>query len=243
MTVGQGVAVTGEAFFKWLYRILAIVALGVFAMVGLLLTRFFFEESSWARRSTVEVVQDGGGDTKKPPLKLRFGDLETIRGTGTTMLKVYASRSSHKRGSLSSGYGGNEMRNVVFLDPGYGQARWLFADNDGMVGEVKRLCVCPEDRNDPVIALYVESTKADSNGDGALDADDKSVPALVRPDGRGYAELSKPVDRVLDNELSSDGAYLGLLVEDGGKLLYRRYAIATFRPVSEQRVTEIKAPD
>ena len=229
-------------FFKWLYRILAIAALGASLAVCVLVARIFFLESPWARRSTVEVVQ-GGDEAHKPAVRLWFGDLESIRGNGTAMLKVYASPSSGTRGSLSSGYGGDRIRNVVFLDPGYGQARWLFADNDGWVGEVSKLCACPQDRNDPVIAIYVQSTRADSNRDGVLDQDDKTVPALVRPDGRGYAELSKPVDRVLDNDLSSDGAYLGLLVEDGGKLLYRRYAIATFKPVSEQLVTEIKAPD
>ena len=223
-------------FFRWLYRLLALGALGLLQVIAYVIMAGELSSRRWQHRNTV-AVQQPTADGRKKVEELRFGDLELIRGSAIRMIKVESEVDRGKRLGLSSGgYGWNfRTRNLVFVQPGSGPARWLFKDNGQYLGEVDQLCVCRDGAKGPALALYFEIAR----GDGT-DRPDSVSPAATRADGSGYTVLGKPVARVLDKDVSEDGKTLGLLVEDQGKLVYRRFSLETFAPLQEQLVTQLQ---
>lgn len=223
-------------FFRWLYRLLALGALGLLLAIAYAIVAGELSSRRWQHRNTV-AVQQPTADGREKVEELRFGDLQVIRGSAVRLIKVESEVDRGKRLGLSSGgYGWNfRTRNLVFVQPGSGHARWLFKDNDQYLGDVDQLCVCREDTKGPVLALYFEIARGDGSG-----RPDSVSPAATRADGTGYAVLGKPVARVLDKDVSEDGKTLGILVEDQGKLLYRQFSLETFLPLSEQLVTQLQ---
>ncbi|MEO5596544.1 MAG: hypothetical protein ABIQ97_05305 [Lysobacteraceae bacterium] len=170
---------------------------------------------------------------------LHFSSLTTIAGSSNSYVEV-STGSSLPGKTLSSGsYAPEVLRNLVFLDGSYGHARWLFENNDNVLQKVDKLYESG-DVTKSVVAIYLEVTRGDSNKDGSVDEDDAQIPAMTHVDGSGFTELSAPVDRILQQSVSADGKRVGLLEQDGNKLLYREYAVDTFAKVAEQTVTEIK---
>lgn len=106
-------------FFRWLYRLLAVgslclllVVVYVFVLSELAIRRLQSRDTVMVQKTTV--------DGRKKEEELRFGDLETIRGSSTRLIKV---ESQTERGVLrgsSGGYGWTfRTRNLVFLPPGW----------------------------------------------------------------------------------------------------------------------------
>ena len=86
------------------------------------------------------------------------------------------------------------LRNLLFLSGDPVQPRWLFNDADQMLARAEPLCAkgsadyfeaCPQAEK-RTLAVYLEVIAKDSNRNGALDHEDRAVPALVRTDGTGY---------------------------------------------------------
>lgn len=224
-------------FFRWLYRLLALGALGLLLVIAYVIVAGEFSSRRWQHRNTV-AVQQPTADGQKKVEELRFGDLQPIRGSEVRLVKVESEVERGKRLGLSSGgYGWNfRTRNLVFVQPGNSSpARWLFKDNGQYLGDVDQLCVCKDGAEGPTLALYFEIAKGDGSGHP-----DGVSPAVTHADGSGYATLGKPVARVLDKDVSEDGKTLGLLVEDQGKLVYRQFSLETFAPLQEQLVTQLQ---
>jgi hypothetical protein len=223
-------------FFRWLYRLLALGALGLLLVIAYVIVAGELSSRRWQHRNTV-AVQQPTADGRKKVEELRFGDLQLIRGSAVRLIKVESEVERGKRLGLSSGgYGWNfRTRNLVFVQPGSGPARWLFKDNGQYLGDVDQLCVCRDGTKGPVLALYFEIAQGDGSG-----RPDGVIPAVTHADGSGYAVLGKPVARVLDKDVSEDGKTLGLLVEDQGKLVYRQFSLETFAPLQEQLVTQLQ---
>lgn len=232
----------GNGFFKWLYRALAIVALCVLLAIGYAVVTLAYQQSRWKQRSAVTVVPPGDA-AREQKVQLRFSGLESIAGTTTSLLQVETASTGSKAGLSSGGGYDGSLRNLIFLDGGKTAARWLFPGNAQLLSRLQKLCLCETDRQAPVLALYVEVRASDTNGDGTIDEDDDVVPAMMRPDGRGYTTLSTPVDRIIDSSLSATGDSLEVLVQDGSRLSFRRYAIPGFAEVANQLVTDIDAAD
>ncbi len=223
-------------FFRWLYRLLALGALGLLLVIAYVIIAGELSSRRWQHRNTV-TVQQPTADGQKKVEELRFGGLEVIHGSTIRLIKVESEVERGKRLGLSSGgYGWNfRTRNLVFVEPGSGPARWLFKDNDQYLSDIDQLCICKDGTKDPTLALYFEIAKGDGSG-----RPDSVSPAVTHADGSGYAVLGKPVTRVLDKDVSEDGKTLGLLVEDQGKLLYRQFSLETFAPLREQLVTQLQ---
>jgi hypothetical protein len=223
-------------FFRWLYRLLALGALGLLLVIAYAIVAGELSSRRWQHRNTV-AVQQPTADGRKRVEELRFGDLQPIRGSAIRLIKVESEVERGKRLGLSSGgYGWNfRTRNLVFLPPGGGAGHWLFKDNDQYLGDIDQLCICKDGTKGPTLALYFEIAQGDGSG-----RPDGVNPAATHADGSGYAVLGKPVTRVLDKDVSEDGKTLGLLVEDQGKLLYRQFSLETFAPLQEQLVTQLQ---
>lgn len=228
-----------KRYFKWLYRLLAVCGLGAVVLVGLFVLSLVWQQNRWFNRQAVQVAPEGGG--KPAAENLRFSELEDIRGSRSSMLHVEAAQGG-RSGSFSSGGYGGQLRNLVFLDGTKTSARWLFPRNTQLLSSVQKLCACDGDERGPVVAIYVAVRRVDSNDNGRIDDEDRVVPALMRPDGRGYRELSAAVDRIIDSSVSGDGMVLSILVQNGNALRFRQYAIPGFDQVADQLVTKIVSP-
>ena len=228
-----------NSFFRWLYRLLAIAALGLVLLIAFVGYQMYAGSAGWRNRNVVDVAKPVA-DGKSVVEKLRFTDLETIAGTGIRMVRVETD-SENRSGSLSSGPGWSPTRNVVFIDAGFGKARWLFADNNSSIDGISKLCTCtPTDSDDkPVVAIYLQVRNRDTNSDGYIDGDDQVVPALVKPDGTDYKPLMAPVDEVLDTVTTEDGNGIGILVNSGNSLLYREYSVADRVLRAERVITRV----
>lgn len=224
-------------FFRWLYRLLAIGGLCLLLAIGYVLIAGQLSSRRWQGRDAV-AVQQPAADGQQQTQLLRFGDLQSIQGSSMQLLKVESEEDRDKRAGFSSGGYGHEFRtrNLVFLSPGGGAARWLFKDNDHYLGEIDQLCTCVDDKKSATLALYLEVAQGEEDARRPASV----APALTRTDGTGYTTLGGPVSRVLDKTVSADGRILGLLVEDQGKLLYRQFSLETFAPLSEQLVTQLQ---
>ena len=225
-----------NAFFRWIYRLLAIGGLCLLLAIAYMIIAGELSSRRWQHHNTV-AVQQPTADGQQKVEELRFGDMTVIRGSAVRLIKVESEVDRGKRLGLSSGgYGWNfRTRNLVFLPPGTGPARWLFKKNDQYLSDVDQLCVCTDDLKGPVLALYFEVAQGEESG-----RPESVSPAVTHADGSGYATLGKPVARVLDKDVSEDGKTLGILVEDQGRLLYRQFSLETFAPLSEQLVTALQ---
>jgi hypothetical protein len=222
--------------FRWLYRLLAVAGLGMLLVVAYVIVAGEVSSRRWQQRNTV-AVQKPTADGKQVVEALRFGQLESIRGSSMRFVKVESQVDRGARLGLSSGgYGWNfRTRNLVFLPADGGAAHWLFKDNEQYLGDIEQLCVCGDGVKGPALALYFEIAQGDGAG-----RPEAIIPAVARIDGNGHATLGNPVARVLGTDVSPDGSTLGLLVEDNGKLLYRKFSMQTFVPLSEQLVTQLQ---
>ena len=97
---------------------------------------------------------------------------------------------------------------------------------------------CNEGSRGPTQAVYLTLRRSDSNGDGELDDKDVATFAFVRPDGSGYTELAGAGIRVLERRIR--GGAIGLLVQTGSRVSYRRYAIADFKQLSDTAVADLR---
>ena len=225
-------------FFQWLYRILALAALGLIGFLAWEMVSLSFETSRWRNHDAVDVPQVAHGQPVAQ--RLHFSNLTTIKGTSNMFVEVRTEFSSDSRKGFSSGGSGpGPLRNLVFLSGGYGRAHWLLDRNDQILRDVVQLHES-NDESKPVVAIFLELIRDDTNKDGALDEDDASIPTMTRTDGSGLTELPGHADRILEQSVNADGKRIGLLEQDGDKLLYREYAVDSFAKVSEQMVTEIK---
>lgn len=225
-----------NAFFRWVYRLLALMALLGGVALALVVIGGWWSSSKWRERQSVEVTVQG--EAGKPVKRqFRFYGLQSLRGTDTSLLRVGEFVGSSR--VMGSGYGADKYdRNLVFLR-GDRKATWLFARNNQTIRDVFELCRCEPEENARVIALYLEVVNADTNRDGETNEADLAIPALVRADGTGYTVLLDRPVRLLGRELSTDGAALDVLYESNGQLIHRRYAMADFGMRSEQVLTSL----
>lgn len=231
-----GVVSDQSVFFRWVYRLLAVGGLLMLLAIAYVWVQSSLAGKRWRARNTVEVAQQGAdGRAKKE--RLRFDQLKVIRGTDVKLLEIEAEMDDSGRGLSSGSYGPDyRTRNLIFLEPGNGNVRWLFDANEQLIRKTEMLSVDSDDHPGPVLAIYLEVEKglhAES------EVEREVVPALVQTNGSGYVELGKPVSRVLDQSVNADGKTLGLLLEDQNKLLYREYSLESFSQTSEKLITRL----
>lgn len=252
-------------FFLWIFRIAGTLVLGLLLLLLFFMAWGWWESRQRGQRDIDEMVtvEEKTADGRVRQVSLQFGDVRELSGTGRHVLAVEAKdNDGDDRIGLSSGssYTPNETRNLVFLDGDYANARWLFPDNDALIVEQDWLVQCPDagaaepthagaaytssDRpcadkaKGLVRAIFLSVRRKDNNGNGRIDERDAQILALVRPDGTGYVELAgTPTQRVLEHELR--GESIGLLVQSGSRLAYRRYAIGDFKLASETPVADL----
>lgn len=223
-------------FFRWVFRLAGLALLALLLFLAYVAGSEVWHQLRRGAAPKIKIEQtDADGRTRE--LNLRFGSLHAIPGTDAHLLELESDADDGK--DFSSGSGGSETRNLIFFDAGYGQARWLFANNDSVIGDWSLLRY--PDEETPVRAIFLLVHASDSDSDGRIGAADAGTPALLHADGRGYTRLSAPVERVLDSEVDPVADQLGLLIQNQGKIHYRRYRLQDFKLVSDRQLADLRA--
>lgn len=209
--------------------------------VGLMLLAFF-ETSSWERRDTVVVTEENGNRERE----FFVGSLVTVQGHDVQYVEL---ESRDHGGKFSSGGYGSQTRNLLFLRGNEMQATWLFEGNgqmirthhalakDGINGESD--CDGARNGTQPVLALYYEVVRGNADDSGEFEESAPASIALSRPDGSGYRELEPGVRRVIQKQVLDDGATLSLLLQDGPRLVLKRYSLRSFDKISEREIATL----
>lgn len=132
-----------ERFFLLVNRLNSLLLLLVLLGAAVAIAWMSAENSHWRRRGAIEVAatEPATGNS----VLMAFERAEVITGSQTLMLRL---TSSHKSAGFSSGGGGSETRNVLFLAGADKAPHWLFADQRHLVLTLAQLRedAAPEDR-------------------------------------------------------------------------------------------------
>ena len=255
-------------FFLWIFRVAGVLVLGLLLLLAYFLITGWWESRERRERRNEDVVkvEQKAPDGRSKHLALQFGDIEALPGTERMLLPVEVqSDGEGSKFSSGSGYEQPQTRNLIFLDASFAQPHWLYPNNEQVIvsHDPMRACVgkdpaasaaeaeaesaaavaiadspCNEGSRGPTQAVYLTLRRSDSNGDGELDDKDVATFAFVRPDGSGYTELAGAGIRVLDRRIR--GGAIGVLVQTGSRVSYRRYAIADFKQLSDTAVADLR---
>lgn len=220
-------------FFITISRINSILILLV--VIGALISIIVLNiaSSSWGNRNTVQVHDEKSKET----IDLRLGSLEDMKGHDIQTVNLLSDNPGR---GFSSGYGGAEIRNVLFLSGEDLKAKWLYETNTFLIN-----CFCKlQEANKyngeaPVLATYVSVVKDDTNHDGELSSKDGITLALTKPDGSKYTEVDKEISKILDSTVSDNGDSVMFLLHIGNSVVAKKYSLSTFNLVSEREISEI----
>lgn len=159
--------------------------------------------------------------------------LESILGANTQMIRLTTEGKSEK---FSSGGNDNQIRNILFLTGKEKEARWLFADHKRLILNVSQL---RDERRDliesPTKALYFEFVEVDNNNDGKLTASDSINIALTQPDGTGFLEILKNINRVHSHDIL-DKEFLSIVYQKSNTIRHAKFTIKSRKLVVDQQI-------
>jgi hypothetical protein len=216
-------------FFRWLWRVNAIViflvAAAMLCGIGTYLINELLQNRRRAEEQPAPVVRQANvGPT------LRLGQLTPVAGTDLFRADLVAVKEG-SRGSLSSSYDPSETHNVLFMNPQTGASRWLLPSHRRVMDQTDAIYTGGELANDRIelatVALLKDSPSAET---GDL--------ILYDPAATTVVQVASDVRRVHTTAAIGTSELL-LVFERGGKYFVARYAAPSLRKMSE---TELRVP-
>lgn len=221
---------TMDRLFTIIGRINSVLLLVVLLGAGVAVGWMTAASNRWERRGAVEVPE--ANSSMKPSVMLSFDRLENVTGANAQMLRLTTRERSSK---FSSGGGGSETRNVLFLTGTAKTARWLFKDHKNIILNLSQLHADPEQATK---ALYFEYVTDDTNGDNQLSSEDHSNVALTTPDGTGFTEVLHNVDRIFSFDVL-DQVHLSVVYQKGATVRHARYLLTTLKLEIDQEIITV----
>ena len=237
-------------FFRFVWRLNALVMLGVAVVVGSFVA---YELARQAFRSrAVYRAPDRGMETPLPTAErepsappqevLHVGQFSRADGH-VFHAPLYAGRpgDAYKYVSSVKGGGGERIRNIMIFDSRTGAVTRLFPDDKGRILDEDLVSRAPDEksRSEPLARVYVY-VAADTNGDGRLDGSDRQRIYVTKPDGSGPLLLAEDVDRYAPAQPTRNSeAILAYFLRRGGELTYGEFDLDAFKP---GRTTPVAVP-
>ena len=213
-----------QKVFRYLWRInaiLIVVAAGAMTLgVGALLVGQFGANSARTREAESGPLAAGG--TSDP--RLFLGQASVVPGSSFMRADLLL---HHDGGGFSSG-GYAETRNVLFIDPGEKNARWLLPDDKNIIVESSDV-MANDDQSKPkrtvaTVALVKASDGDRQTGKGRL--------LLFGPSGTPIVEVADGVRALHVATLS--GEQITVLYERDRQLVVASFAAASLAKLREQ---------
>ena len=223
--------------FEIINRINSVLFLILLSGGCLLIILGIVSSNRWQDRRAVEVVQNNDDDEKKK-IELILGNIATIPGYGTQYVKL---RSGTSGGKFSSSSGGGKTRNVLFFTGKELSTHWLYDKHTFLVNEFSALTNDADENKKKAIAIYIETIKFDTNGNGGLDRYDLTSISLTDPYGKNYTEIETNVKSVVDINVGEEGNSLILLLQKNNKVILKKFSLSTFDLISEKVIDEISS--
>lgn len=236
-------------FFRFVWRINALLILGVAVVVGAFVA---YETARQALRSrSVYRAPAGGLETplptaERPPTAppqevLHVGQFTRADGP-IFHAPLYAGRPGDAYKSISSMKGGGErIRNIMIFDSRTGAVTQLFPDDKGRILDEEVVSRRRGEglQNGTLARVYAYATE-DTNGDGRLDSGDRHRIVVTKPDGSNPVVIAENVDRY--GAASADRAgdtILAYFLRRGPELTYGEFDLDAFKP---GRTTPVAVP-
>ncbi len=166
---------------------------------------------------------------------LHLANSERVVGANTELLYLTSQSSAGKVWS-SGGYGGNDMRNILFLVGTNKQAHWLFPKHEQ---HIRRLEQIPqpspeilEHKPTPTALLLIEYVTGTAD---TPEQQQSSNIALTKPDGSGFKTVLQGI-RLVSYHMQ-DSQYLSMVYLQGNSLRHLRIAATTLETVDERELT------
>lgn len=225
-------------FFRVINRINSILLL-LLLLLGVGFTVFMtIQANSWRNHRSVEVAENPG-DQGSAKIELVLGSVNQVPGHDVQYVVL---RSKSRGGKFSSGRGGGEIRNVLFLLGENLDEKWLYANHSNYIDKLYPIkWTAPDEEVHEVIAMYYEVIEQDTNGDGKLDDDDLLSIAFSKPDGSGLTVLEGGVTSVIDKTLSKDGSNFAVLLQKQGAVQLMNFNPRTLELKSRTTLLQVDA--
>jgi len=185
-------------FFKlvWRFNGLIISVAGVLAVAVLVFVTYKLFHDVTRDRATRNIVNiEENADIKE---NWRFGQLSKLNDNKTLMLPLYSDQSFDRAYFSKSS---NSTRNYLFINIATSEKKWLFDHTNYLIERSDKLREGDYSSDKPVIAILYQLVQLDSDQDNRLSASDLSTIAITNPDGSGYKELIKEVEKIVDHIL------------------------------------------
>jgi hypothetical protein len=197
---------------------------------------FTVQANSWSNKRTVQVTEDTE-DKNSPKIELILGSVNHIEGHEAQYVEL---RSKSRGGKFSSGHGGGETRNVLFLSGEDLQSSWLFENHSKYIRRVSPIKKYDSvGKISEVITIFYEFVEEDSNNNKLLDQEDLFSVALTNPDGSGFTVLETGVSSVIDRALSKNGDNLAILYQKEEIVYLKNYNPKTFELKNSASILEV----
>ncbi|WP_394228588.1 hypothetical protein [Pseudoalteromonas spongiae] len=185
-------------FFRlvWRFNGLVISVAGVLAVSVLLFVTYKLFQDVTRDRTTRNIVNiEENSEVKE---NWRLGQLSKINDEKTLMIPLYSDQLSERAYFSKSS---NSARNYLFINTETSEKNWLFNHTNYLIERSERLREGDYNSDKPVIAILYQLVQLDSDQDNRLSATDISTVAVTKPDGSGYKELIKEVEKIVDHTL------------------------------------------
>ena len=132
--------------------------------------------------------------------------------------------------------------NLLAINTRHGGSHWLFrgyqrqvVSQDSLTGE--RPSGVSSEQPAPTIALVIRTVDADTNKDGALNAEDRKSLYYYRPGG-GVAVKFLDADYIIATQQTSASSYL-VVYENGAVATAARFSLPDFKFLGEQKLPNV----
>lgn len=196
---------TMNRFFRLLWRFNALVVAGAGLVVigGSMVVAVVVIQQE--RRETPIVKPNTPSPDSQ---KLAFGDFNPVVGVSTVIVPLEQDAESYGFGS--SGGRRSVTRNLLFVDLTSGVQRWLIESGSVLILHYRQIeRDVPRGKRAEAIAILAEIIDADTDGDGRLGNGDRVTVAFTRPDGTGYTEAIRDIDRLFGTRLVGGDLVIG----------------------------------
>lgn len=199
-------------FFKlvWRFNGLIISLAGILAIAVLLFISYKLIKDVTRNRTTHNIVNvDEKSEIKE---KWNFGQLSEITNKEIMMIPLQSDQTFNRTYFSKSS---NSTRNYLFINTKTSQKWWLFDHTNYLIEHTKKLRLGDYSSKEPVLAIFYQLVKLDSNHDNRLSEKDLTTIALTKPDGSNYKEIITNIELIIDSKLLNKDELFLIYQKDG----------------------------
>lgn len=223
--------------FVWQVNALVIFTVGVAGLLVLLIAAFGIGRDAFrSRRHARPVVTADGTSVDQT---FRLGDFDAVVGTPHLMANLFLNRDRKGIYSSSGSSYSYDAANYLFYDTGTRKSHWLLDHSDSLFLQTTRVTRGrSDDDSQRVIGFLFYVLRADTNGDGTVNAEDSGDIAVAAPSGDKFLPLISNVDELLGSHKADEDTET-VMYRTGRTVFAAEIDIVAGEVLSSTRVDEL----